>query len=210
MAFHQSRSKRSTVRWRVALGNAYPAELETLAKALELPYQKDRDGILLMRQMSRPRKARKGEDKTVLHWVFDAEKLARLVEYCAQDVRTTRAVWQHPKTQAADRRRTALSNSRRHHQSRAAFAPIVSSPPCARDLAVRERTAINAALAGAHRRRHHLGRPGGPHPGLRRRSRSRDDQRRPALGQRRARRRPRRRHPQGARAAARRRPRLGA
>ena len=62
----------------VALANAYPAELETLAKALELPYQKDHEGLLLMRQMSRPRKPRKGEDKSVLHWVFDAEKLQRL------------------------------------------------------------------------------------------------------------------------------------
>ena len=64
----------------VALANAYPAELETLAKALELPYQKDREGLLLMRQMSHPRKPRKGEDKTALHWIFDAEKLARLID----------------------------------------------------------------------------------------------------------------------------------
>src|SRR5262245_25785950 len=82
----------------VALANAYPAELELLARALELPYQKDREGLLLMRQMSRPRKPRKSEDKSVLHWVFDAEKLARLIEYCAQDVRTSRAVWNHPKS----------------------------------------------------------------------------------------------------------------
>jgi branched-chain amino acid transport system substrate-binding protein len=40
-----------------------------LARALELPYQKDREGIVLMRQMSRPRKPRKGEDKNALHWV---------------------------------------------------------------------------------------------------------------------------------------------
>ena len=53
----------------VALANAYPAELETLARALELPYRKDREGIVLMRQMSRPRKPRKGEDKNALHWV---------------------------------------------------------------------------------------------------------------------------------------------
>ena len=76
----------------VALANAYPAELETLAKALELFCQKDREGLLLMRQMSRPRKPRRGEDKNVLHWIFDAEKLARLIDYCAQDVRATRAV----------------------------------------------------------------------------------------------------------------------
>src|SRR5262249_27275505 len=81
----------------VALANAYPAELETLAKALKLPYQKDREGLLLMGQMSHPRKPRKGEDKTALHWIFDAEKLARLIEYCAQDVRTSRAIWRHPK-----------------------------------------------------------------------------------------------------------------
>ena len=129
----------------VALANAYPAELETLAKALELPYQKDREGLLLMRQMSRPRKPRKGEDKSVLHWVFDAEKLPRLIEYCAQDVRTARAIWQHPKIKP-------LIESERRYQildaiiNRRGVRADRELATAARDMAVHERNAINVAL----------------------------------------------------------------
>ena len=52
----------------VALANGYPAELETLAKALELPYQKDREGLLLMRQMSSATQAaqRRRQDSSTL------------------------------------------------------------------------------------------------------------------------------------------------
>jgi DNA polymerase len=129
----------------VALANAYPAELETLAKALELPHQKDREGLLLMRQMSRPRKPRKGEDKSILHWVFDAEKLARLIQYCTKDVRTTRAVWNHPKIKPlnADERRIQILDAVINHRGVRADREVASR---ARDLSVRERLAINAAL----------------------------------------------------------------
>lgn len=90
----------------LALANGYPAELDKLAPALGLEYQKDREGVRLMRSMRAPRKPRKGEDKSVLHWVFDAEKLARLVVYCQNDVRATRAAWRHPMPDAIWRQRT--------------------------------------------------------------------------------------------------------
>ena len=138
-----------------------PPSSKPWRSALELPYQKDREGLLLMRQMSRPRKPRKGEDKSVLHWVFDAEKLARLVEYCAQDVRTTRAVWQPSQAQAADRRRAPLSDPRRHHQSARRSRRSRAGHQRARPGGCASATRINAALHGAHRRRDHLGRPGG-------------------------------------------------
>ena len=129
----------------VALSNSYPAELELLARALGLPDQKDHEGILLMRQMSRPRKPRKGEDKNVLHWVFDAEKLARLIKYCAQDVGACRAVWQHPKIKplVADERRYQIRDAIINRRGVRADRGLAIS---ARDLTVRERNAINAAL----------------------------------------------------------------
>lgn len=55
----------------LALANGYPADLDKLARALELEYLKDRDGVRLMREMSRPRKARKGESRKELHWIDD-------------------------------------------------------------------------------------------------------------------------------------------
>jgi hypothetical protein len=129
----------------VALANAYPAELETLAKALELPYQKDREGLLLMGQMSHPRKPRKGEDKTALHWSFDAEKLARLIEYCAQDVRTSRAIWRHPKIKPliASERRIQILDAIINRRGVRADRELATA---ARDMAVHERNAINIAL----------------------------------------------------------------
>jgi DNA polymerase len=129
----------------VALANAYPAELEILAKALELPYQKDREGLVLMRQMSRPRKPRKGEDKSILRWIFDAEKLARLIKYCAQDVRTSRALWNHPKIKplsATERQLQILDAIINRRGVRADRELAVS----ARDMSRHERNAINAAL----------------------------------------------------------------
>ena len=60
----------------LALANAYPAELARLCSALDIKYQKDREGALLIRKMARPRKTEKGEQG--IHWLFDAEKLARL------------------------------------------------------------------------------------------------------------------------------------
>src|SRR5262249_2136941 len=128
----------------LALANAYPAELARLCFALEIEYQKDREGALLMRQMARPRKNRKGEKG--IRWVFDAEKLARLIPYSAQDTRCCRAVWTHPRLvhltpserqlQIID----AVINRRGVHFNRR----FVEN---ARDLSMRERTALNNKLS---------------------------------------------------------------
>jgi DNA polymerase len=129
----------------LALANGYPAELDLLAQVLGLDYQKDRDGGRLMRQMSRPRKPRKGEDKTILHWVFDVEKLARLVVYCKQDVRTARAIWRHPRLRH-------LSPAERQLQvldaiiNRRGVRADRELTQTARKLALEERNRINAAL----------------------------------------------------------------
>jgi DNA polymerase len=129
----------------LALANGYPAELDLLARALGLAYQKDRDGVRLMRQMAQPRKPRKGGDKDVLHWVFDEDKLRRLIAYCQQDVRTCRAVWRHSKLKPCNEneRRSqvvdAIINRRGVRGDRALAT-------AAHDISVRERERINAAL----------------------------------------------------------------
>jgi DNA polymerase bacteriophage-type len=129
----------------LALANAYPPELDLLARALELEYRKDPEGIRLMRQMSQPRKPRKGEDKNVLHWLFDEAKLRQLIKYCQQDVRSTRAVWRHPKLlspSAHERRLQILDaqiNRRGVHADRKLTMML-------RDLSLRERTRLNTAL----------------------------------------------------------------
>jgi DNA polymerase len=130
----------------LALANAYPAELELLAQALGLPYQKDIEGIRLMRAMSRPRKPHKGEDKSVLHWLFDLDKLRRLVRYGQRDTQLTRMVWRHPKLKPLiepERRIQVLDAviNRRGVQADRIFAIA------ARDMAERERKRINTAMA---------------------------------------------------------------
>jgi DNA polymerase len=129
----------------LALANAYPAELDLLALALELEYRKDRDGVRLMRLMSQPRKPRKGEDKNVLHWLFDEAKLRQLTEYCQQDVRTTRAVWRHPKLRP-------LNESERPGQildaqiNRRGVRADRKLAMMGRDLSLRERARLNTTL----------------------------------------------------------------
>ena len=59
---------------------------------IPLEQQKDAAGARLMKEMSRPRKHRVGEDPNGIYWVDDRKKLERLFEYCRQDIRTERAL----------------------------------------------------------------------------------------------------------------------
>jgi DNA polymerase len=69
-----------------------PAQLKDAAPAFGLDVVKDDEGHRLMMKMCKPRKARKGEDKSVVHWHEGPELTERLGEYCKQDVRTERAI----------------------------------------------------------------------------------------------------------------------
>ncbi len=76
---------------------ALPASLGKLARALNLPHQKDSAGNRLMLQMMKPRKPTKDEDPEKVHWFADAERMAKLDAYCKDDVATTReAFWTMP------------------------------------------------------------------------------------------------------------------
>jgi DNA polymerase len=70
-----------------------PARLSAAANALELTERKDAEGERLMHQMSKPRRARQGEDLDQVHWFDDAERLQRLYRYCQQDVAVERALF---------------------------------------------------------------------------------------------------------------------
>jgi DNA polymerase len=94
---------------RLALANAYPAELDLLAQALGLPYRKDPAARKAMLTVSRPRKQRKRKATTVPTWDEDPTKVALVYERCKLDVITTRAVWQSPKLKR-------LSATERHYQ----------------------------------------------------------------------------------------------
>lgn len=62
-----------------------PPSLEGLSALLGGP-QKDGAGHKVMMQMARPRKARKDEDPTRLHWFDDAHRMALNYLYCQRDI----------------------------------------------------------------------------------------------------------------------------
>jgi DNA polymerase len=77
----------------LALANALPGSLDKAARALGLDYQKDNEGYLLMRRMSRPRRPHKGEDPNGIYWVDSPEFRERLYQYCKRDVEIERDLY---------------------------------------------------------------------------------------------------------------------
>jgi DNA polymerase bacteriophage-type len=77
----------------MASASALPGRLEKLADVLELLRRKDAAGHRLMLAMSKPRRARKGEDPSKTYWLDDRERLQRLHDYCVGDVESERELY---------------------------------------------------------------------------------------------------------------------
>jgi DNA polymerase len=92
----------------VALSHALPGGLENAAVALGLTAMKDAVGRRVMLQLSKPRRARRGEDPSRTYWFEDTERVARLEAYCKQDIEVTRAIWKALKPLSAPERRLWL------------------------------------------------------------------------------------------------------
>jgi DNA polymerase len=131
---------------RLAMANAYPAELGLLSQALGLPYRKDPEARKALLAVSRPKKQRKNKS-ALARPIFDKdpEKLRLVYERCKTDVLTTRAVWRSPKLRC-------LSETERDNQlhdieinARGVRLDRVFAT-AARDLAFNERVAINLKL----------------------------------------------------------------
>ena len=130
----------------LASRNAYPAELGLLSQALGLPYRKNREAAKAMRDLSRPRKPRRGEDRNQVYWIEDEAKRQLLFERCRLDVITTRAVWTYPGLRhpgAVERQSQVLDATINRRGIRLDRGFVVA----ARTLAVQERNAINLRLA---------------------------------------------------------------
>lgn len=72
-----------------AIAMALPRSLGWTANVLNMGVEKDSDGRALMLQMAKPRKVE--DDGTVIWW-DDDERVARLADYCRQDVVVERAI----------------------------------------------------------------------------------------------------------------------
>jgi DNA polymerase bacteriophage-type len=77
----------------MALALALPPALENIAPALGVEMEKDKVGKRVMLQMTKPRKAKKGEDPDEVHWYDDEERHEKLQGYCVQDVDVSREVF---------------------------------------------------------------------------------------------------------------------
>lgn len=71
---------------------ALPRDLDGVTKAMGMVEKKDNDGHRLMLKMSKPRRARKGEDPGIVYWHETEEEMERLGEYCGQDVEAERGL----------------------------------------------------------------------------------------------------------------------
>jgi DNA polymerase len=125
-----------------ALALALPGSLENVAKALSLSQQKDEAGKRAMLTLTRPRKARPGDNG--IHWSDDPELFEQLYAYCRQDVATERELHQHvPFVEGNEQALWVLDqqiNDRGVHIDR----PLVEA---ALKLADQAHAAINAEIA---------------------------------------------------------------
>jgi DNA polymerase len=76
-----------------ALAAALPGKLDAAAAALGLETRKEVAGHRVMLAMAKPRRARKGEDPTGIHWRDDPERRQRLADYCRRDVELERDLY---------------------------------------------------------------------------------------------------------------------
>jgi DNA polymerase len=130
-----------------ALANALPASLQGAAEALGLSVRKDIEGRRLMQRMSQPRRARKGEDPSLIYWHDGPELRLRLQAYCARDVEIERAIYHRLPPLSADEQRLweldATVNRRGFHVDLAlaeATRKIVREEQAAIDAEVAELT----------------------------------------------------------------------
>ena len=94
----------------MCLSLGLPAKLSAAADVLELVNRKAA-GERLMRMMSRPRRARQGEDPAGTYWFDDADRLQRLCDYGRQDVEVLRELYSRlPKLSAGEQTLWVLSS----------------------------------------------------------------------------------------------------
>jgi DNA polymerase bacteriophage-type len=72
---------------------AYPGSLEGAARAAGIALRKDVEGHAAMLRLSKPRKPRKGEDRTIIHWHESESDLLLLDRYVIGDVELERQLF---------------------------------------------------------------------------------------------------------------------
>jgi DNA polymerase len=128
----------------MALAAALPGSLGGAAAALGLDVRKDIAGRRLMQAMSRPRRARKSEDPTQIHWHDDPDRRQRLQEYCQRDVEVERALYKRlPPLSDAEQQLWGLDAVINHR----GFAVDVELARAARTIVLQEQAAIDEQVS---------------------------------------------------------------
>ena len=128
---------------RLALASAFPPELGLCCEALGLPYKKDPEARKAMLRLSRPptaKKRKKPEDPAAR-----ARDLEQLLERCKTDVMMTRACFNHPRLRPMlpEERCVLLADAAINARGVCANVAFLEA---GRDLAVKERNAVNTRL----------------------------------------------------------------
>jgi DNA polymerase len=128
---------------RLALANAYPAELGLRCEALDLPYRKDPEARKAMLRLSRPQTAKKR--KKPADPAARERDLALLLERCKNDVRATRAASNSPRLRPLlpEEREQLLLDAKINARGICANSAFLEAM---RTLAVQERNAVNVRL----------------------------------------------------------------
>jgi DNA polymerase len=128
---------------RLALANAFPAELGLRCEALGLPHRKDPEARKAMHRLSRPQTTKKR--KKPVDPAARERDLALLLGRCMNDVRATRAAYNHWRLRPLlpEERRTLLLDAKINARGISANIPFLEA---VRTFAVQERNAINVRL----------------------------------------------------------------
>jgi DNA polymerase family A/CHC2 zinc finger/Toprim domain len=128
---------------RLALANAYPAELGLRCQALGLPYRKDVEGRKAMLRLARPQTTKKR--KQPVDPAARERDLALLHNRCRTDVAATRAAYSSERLRSLlpEERAQLLLDAEINARGVSTNGPFLEAM---RDLAVRERNAVNARL----------------------------------------------------------------
>jgi DNA polymerase bacteriophage-type len=129
---------------RLALANAYPADLGLCSEALGLPYRKDPEARKAMLRLSRPQTAKKR--KKPVDPAQRERDFALLLGRCNSDVEATRAVYRTAllRPLLPQEREQLLLDAAINQRGIGANVAFLEA---VRDLAIRERNAVNVRLA---------------------------------------------------------------
>jgi DNA polymerase len=125
-----------------ALAAALPGKLDAAAAALGSETRKDAAGHRLMMAMTKPRRARKGEDPGI-YWHDDPERRRRLADYCRRDVAIERELYKRlPPLSDTEQQLWALDAC----INRRGFAVDVKLAEAARAIVRQEQAAIDERI----------------------------------------------------------------